>query len=193
MVDFEQGLIELTKVSTKLADELALPIILIDGPAASGKTSLAIALRNKLFKELEYAPRLIHMDDLYPGWDGLRSGSLYLTQNILMPLRLGKAASWQIWDWENNQRGGSDPGNGFREFSGNQLIIIEGCGALSRANSELVNFRVWVDADYSSRKERFRARDQGKFDDQWHNWSVQEQEFYVEENSVALADLGITN
>ena len=52
------------------------PIILVDGRTGSGKTTFAAALQNRLFQKGESAPRVIHMDDLYEGWDGLQAGVL---------------------------------------------------------------------------------------------------------------------
>ncbi|MEY3662995.1 MAG: hypothetical protein RI919_511, partial [Actinomycetota bacterium] len=62
-----------------LVDEgVQTPIVLIDGRAGSGKSTLANALQRRLFKDGETLPRLIHMDDLYPGWGGLAAGAEYL-------------------------------------------------------------------------------------------------------------------
>ena len=64
------------------------PIILVDGRTGSGKTTFAAALQNRLFQKGESAPRVIHMDDLYEGWDGLQAGVDYLIRQILSPLPL---------------------------------------------------------------------------------------------------------
>jgi uridine kinase len=194
MQDFHQAIAAITKQVVSLVDKNPTPIVLIDGRAASGKSSLAAAIKNQLFKELEQAPKIIHMDDLYPGWEGLIAGSHYLNQQILQPLKLGKTAGWQIWDWEKNQRGRSaEPGNGWREFSGGTPLIVEGCGALSRVSSGLADYRIWLEADSTSRNQRWLERDGEKFNDFWHIWAAQEDEFYQQEKSKQLADLVIEN
>ncbi len=194
MQDFHQAITAITKQVVSLVDKSPTPIIVIDGRAASGKSSLAAALKNVLFKELEQAPRVVHMDDLYPGWEGLQLGSFYLNQQILQPLSLGKAAHWQLWDWELNQRGrGDEPGNGWREFEGGTPLIIEGCGALSRVSSELADFRIWIEADQQLRHQRWLERDGEKFNEFWNIWAAQEDEFYQQEKSRQLADLVIEN
>ena len=194
MQDFHPAITAITKQVVSLVDQTATPIILIDGRAASGKSSLASALKNALFKELEQAPRLIHMDDLYPGWEGLQLGSFYLNQQILQPLRQGKTAHFQIWDWESGQRGKSgEPGNGWREFSGGTPLIVEGCGSLSRTASELAHYRIWIEADQEERHRRWLDRDGEKFNDFWHVWAAQEDEFYQQQNSKQLADLVLEN
>jgi len=194
MQDFHQAVTAITKQVVGLVDKNPTPIILIDGRAASGKSSLAAQLKNVLFKELEQAPRLIHMDDLYAGWEGLQLGSFYLNQQILQPLTAGKAAHWQLWDWQEGERGRADePGNGWREFSGGTPLIVEGCGAISRVSSELADFRVWIEAPKDLRHARWLERDGEKFNDFWHTWAAQEDEFYQQEKSKHLADLVVEN
>ncbi len=194
MQDFHQAIAAITKQVVSLVDKNPTPIVLIDGRAASGKSSLAAALKNQLFKELEQAPRLVHMDDLYPGWEGLVAGSHYLNQQILQPLKQGKTASWQLWDWEQAQRGRSDePGNGWREFAGGTPLIVEGCGSLSRVSSGLADYRVWIETEKQVRHQRWLDRDGEKFNEFWHIWAAQEDEFYQQEKSLQLADLVIEN
>ena len=194
MRDFHQAVTAITKQVVSLVDKNPTPIILIDGRAASGKSSLAADLKNALFKELEQAPRLIHMDDLYPGWEGLQLGAFYLNQQILQPLSNGKTANWQLWDWQKAERGRADePGNGWREFAGGTPLIVEGCGALSRVSSELAHLRVWIEAPKELRHARWIERDGEKFNDYWHIWAAQEDELYQQEKSKQLADLVIEN
>jgi uridine kinase len=185
---------DLLQAALDLKDKVPTPIILIDGKAAAGKTSLANQLAESVFQTDKQLPKIIHMDDLYPGWEGLRAGSHYLIQNILVPLAAGKAASWQIWDWELGTRGNSaEPGNGWREFDGGNLLIVEGCGSLSRQARELANLGVWVEGELQERKERFSKRDSTVFDEFWGIWAAQEDEFYQEEKSELLADYRISN
>ncbi|QKJ24740.1 ATP-binding protein [Aquiluna borgnonia] len=194
MQDFHQGLDTITKRVLSLVEKKLTPVILIDGRAASGKSSLAKELKNRLFKELEQAPRVIHMDDLYPGWEGLEAGSHYLVRQILSPLAKGEIAHWQIWNWEQSKRGNpAEPGDGHREFEGGTPLIVEGCGALSRASSELADLRIFLEADDQLRKQRWQERDQGRFDDYWAIWAAQEDVFYQQEKSESLAEIRLTS
>ena len=194
MQSFHQGLDAITKQVLALVEKKLTPVILIDGRAGSGKSYLAAELAERLYKELEVAPRLVHMDDLYPGWEGLRAGSNYLNQQILTPLSLGKVPSWQIWDWEAGSRGAkAEPGNGWREFAGGIPLIVEGCGCLSKSASELADLRVWIESDHQTRRARLIERDGEKFDEFWPSWIAQEDEFYQVEKSQNLAEIIIAN
>lgn len=170
-----------------------LPIVLIDGRAASGKSQFAKDLAEAYFQIDHQAARTIHMDDLYPGWNGLAEGSVYMLTNILLPLANSRSANWQVWNWRKNHRGAEEPGNGRREFIGGTLLIVEGCGAISRLSRENSDFQIWIDANDADRKSRFSARDGGKFDEYFGIWSAQEDEYYEREKSKQLAQLIVRN
>ena len=164
------------------------PIILVDGRTGSGKTTFAAALQNRLFQKGESAPRVIHMDDLYEGWDGLQAGVDYLIRQILSPLGRREGASWQEYDWAAGERAGT-----WREFRGGTPLIIEGVGSLSRVAAEQADFTVWLEADQAVRQARISTRQaEGDGDGSWFAmWSAQEADFYAREKSDEIADLVI--
>lgn len=190
---YRQGLEFALNRVLALQESGKLPIVLIDGRAASGKSQFAKDLYEAYFQVDKQAARVIHMDDLYPGWNGLAEGSVYLLTNILLPLANSRSANWQVWNWRENHRGAEEPGNGRREFAGGTLLIVEGCGSISRLSSTNSDFQIWIDADDAARKERFSKRDSGKFDEYFGIWSAQEDEYYEREKSNQLAELIIKN
>lgn len=193
MLGFDAGVAKACTLLTELASRKQA-ICLIDGRAGSGKSLFAKELSECFFASERQAARVIHMDDLYPGWEGLQAGARYLNEFILSPLSRGKTAYWQVWDWEKGVRGADDePGNGRREFSGETPLIIEGCGSLSRLSSEHADIRIWIEADMDVRRKRFSERDDGRFDEFFGIWAAQEDEFYQAESSPSLADLTISN
>ena len=159
------------------------PIILIDGRAGSGKSTFAESLQQQLFRDGESAPRVIHMDNIFEGWDGLALGSDYLVRFILNPLSRRETASWQDWSWVKNQR------SSWREFSGGTPLIFEGCGSLTERSKEHADISIWLEASEKTRRERWiqRERHLEKFD----FWAAQELDFYAREKSQSLADLVI--
>jgi adenylate kinase family enzyme len=162
-------------------DGVQTPIVLIDGRAGSGKSTLADALQRQLFKDGETLPRLIHMDDLYPGWNGLAAGAEYLQRFILGPISQRTTAHWQLFDWVAGER------VEWREFSGGTPLIVEGCGALNSQSAEFAQFKVWVETPEDVRHERWLAREGN--DDHWAAWAAQELDFYAREKSQALAEI----
>jgi uridine kinase len=159
------------------------PIILIDGRAGSGKSTFAESLQQQLFRDGESAPRVIHMDNIFEGWDGLALGSDYMVRFILQPLARRETASWQDWSWVKNQR------SSWREFSGGTPLIVEGCGSLTERSKEHADISIWLEASEETRRERWiqRERHLEKFD----FWAAQELDFYAREKSQSLADLVI--
>ena len=158
------------------------PIVLIDGRSASGKTTFAEQLQSALFKDGETLPRVVHMDDLYDGWNGLQAGHDYLLRYVLGPVTARKRASWQEYDWYKGER------DRWREFEGGTPLIIEGCGSLSAAAAEQADLKVWLEVDDETRHERWLERDSHKYDEQWPIWAAQELDFIAAEHSPDLAD-----
>ena len=157
------------------------PIILIDGRAGSGKSTFAESLQQQLFRDGESAPRVIHMDNIFEGWEGLALGSDYMVRFILQPLARHETACWQDWSWVKNQR------SSWREFSGGTPLIVEGCGSLTERSKEHADISIWLEASEETRRERWiqRERHLEKFD----FWAAQELDFYAREKSQSLADL----
>jgi uridine kinase len=160
------------------------PIVLVDGRSASGKSTFAAALQNRLFQLGESAPRVIHMDSLYNGWSGLQDGHDYLLRFILTNVRAGKRANWQEFDWAAGARTGP-----WREFEGGTALIVEGCGALSSATAEFAQLTIWLETDAAIRKQRWDAREPTSHEEFWPVWAAQEEEFYAREKSAEIADL----
>jgi uridine kinase len=157
------------------------PIVLIDGRAGSGKSTFAESLQQQLFRDGESAPRVIHMDNIFEGWEGLSLGSDYLVRFILNPLSRRETASWQDWSWVKNER------SSWREFSGGTPLIVEGCGSLTERSKEHADICIWLEASEETRRQRWlnRERHLDKFD----FWAAQELDFYAREKSQSLADL----
>ena len=192
-LDFDSGVQLALEHLSRLEDSGATGTVLIDGRAGSGKSLFAKTLLEEFFRKHQFQPKLIAMDDLYPGWEGLIAGSSYLLEQILLPRSSGQAANWQIWDWETNRRGGKDAGNGMRLMEPGTQLIIEGCGSISASTAPLATMRIWIESPLEVRRSRYSNRDGGMFDDYFGIWSAQEDEFYQTHKSNQLADFRILN
>ena len=194
LLSYENALVSVHSKLEILIQTKNTAIVLIDGRAGSGKSRFTSQLADLIFTSETQLPKLIHMDDLYPGWNGLRAGSAYLNRSILHPIAAGKHANWQVWDWELGQRGAAhEPSNGWRSFEDGNLVLVEGCGAVSLVSSELADLTIWIESTAKTRKKRFSSRDQGKHDPYWETWAIQEDEFYQQEQSSELCKIWIEN
>lgn len=151
--------------------------MLVDGQSGSGKTTLARELAREL------GAKLVHLDAIYPGWGGLEVGSAMVRTNILDPENPG----WRRWDW--NTRGPAE----WHKLKPRKALVVEGSGALSKANRELATFAVWIELDQAERKRRALARDGPGYLDRWDRWAAQEHAFYARERPDLLADVILDN
>ena len=55
-------------------------VVAVDGPSGAGKTTLTRELRRRLD-----GPPVIHLDAVYPGWDGLAQTPAILHDHVLAP------------------------------------------------------------------------------------------------------------
>lgn len=138
-------------------------VVAIDGRAGSGKSSLA-----QLVAPLLGNAPVVHMDDLYPGWDGLAAGVEILDHDVLAPLRSGRTGRYRRYDWHAGAPAGT------HEVPAARFVLVEGCGCTAGDASGLVDVRVWVDAPEADRRRRGESRTEGGFDGHWDRWARQE-------------------
>ena len=140
------------------SDKLGVHVVTIDGYSGSGKSTLAAALAR-----LVNGWQVLHLDDWYPGWDGLAAGAR-IARRIAADLRGGRASSYEVWDWEAGETGATirvplAP------------TIIEGCGAIE-AEADLA---IWIaDPGEDERRSRALARDGQTYAPHWRRWAEQD-------------------
>ena len=149
------------------------PVLLIDGRSGSGKSTLAEQIAPAL------RAQLVRLDDIYPGWSGLAAASQHVHDFVLAPTN----PRWQQWDWQNDRPGP------WHDLDPSRPLVIEGVGALTRANRALATFAVWLERDPETRKRLALARDGAVFAANWDAWASQEDEFIEREHPRGLADI----
>jgi len=162
-----------------------MTVILIDGPSGSGKTQLSLRMQRGWVGA--DVPTVIHLDEIYPGWDGLEEASTEIAEHLLEPLRAGLPGRWRRYDWVLGEKAE------WHTVDAEHPLVIEGCGSLSRRNAALADLRIWVEADDAERKRRALARDGELFAREWERWDRQWQAFVAREDPRALATFVVPN
>ncbi len=152
-------------------------LVCIDGPAGSGKTTLADAVAS-----LAPGTTVVHMDDLYDGWDGLPRVAEQLA-GLLAPLARGETGSYRRYDWLAGHYAESvtvTPGD---------LLVVEGVGSGVARVAHLTTALAWVEAAEGVRLRRGLARDGEAMRPQWERWQVAEQALFARDRIQERADL----
>ena len=151
-------------------------LVCVDGPAGSGKTTLADTLGR-----LEGAP-VLHTDDLLDGWDGLATLPAALA-GLLDPLADGRPGRAPRYDWHAGR------------FSGEvvvepvPLLVVEGVGAGSLPAAGRATVLVWVEAPYDLRMRRGLDRDGEVFAPHWDSWAAAEAAHFADHRTRERADV----
>lgn len=161
----------------------ATRVIAIDGPSGAGKSSLSQSLATLL-----QAP-IIHLDEIYEGWNGLGQIGLQLREWVIDALATDRDPSWRPWDWDNDVR--SDQ---WQHVARGEFLVIEGCGAGGAEIADATSLLIWVDAPRSELDTRLRARG----DWLWYQphrelWLAQEADTHARNGARDRADAIVFN
>ena len=157
-----------------LAESSARPVVLIDGGAGSGKTTLARQLADHW--PTADVVQVVSLDELYPGWGGLAAGASAVPDLI-------RGGGFRTWDWRRNA-----PGD-WRRLDPARPLVVEGCGAITAASKALAGLAVWLELDEAARRHRALARDGAEFAAHWDDWAAQEALHWSSDKPRELADL----
>jgi uridine kinase len=156
-------------------------VIAVDGPSGAGKTDFADELVERLRPDNEV--QILHLDDIYPGWDGLTQAVADLHDHVLAPLAGGKHAAYRRWDWEHDRYGE------WHGLAATDLLLVEGVGSGALPGWRLESALIWLEAD---RQERFRRgieRDGESYLPHWRRWAAQEEVLFSVDGTRNRADL----
>lgn len=160
-------------------------LILVDGPAGSGKTTLAERVSRALRDGAESSEvPVIHGDDIYEGWTGLGTMWPILGERILEPLARGEDAAFRRWDWERGERG-----EDVKVAAGAPFLVIEGVGVAQRAARPYASLVIYVDAPWRVRLLRGIGRDGEWTRGEWERWQAAEEPFLAAEGIREVADV----
>ncbi len=127
-------------------------VITIDGPAGSGKTTLALILLERC---LEVGPSYtIHMDELYEGWGSTMTPTLTSKlKSILEGVVSGKKIDFTPFNWIEKSLGNPI------SVQAPKFLIIEGVGAGQSAIRKFVSLAIWIEVPQDVGLARVLERD----------------------------------
>ena len=152
-------------------------LVCIDGPAGSGKTTLATDI-------LALAPgtTLVHVDELVAGWRGLPTVQQPIGA-LLAELARDRPGTWRRFDW---------PTDSYAEehtVEPTGLLVLEGCGSGGRDWARWTHVLVWMEATDAVRLRRGLARDGEHMREQWLRWMDDEAAVFAREETRSRADV----
>jgi uridine kinase len=169
-----------------LCSKSARPIITIDGPAGAGKTTLARDLFLAL--SINQSVRVIHMDDLYDGWENGLSESLTSTLSyIVTSHRAGASYDISRFNWEKSEF--EAPQN----WNSTDLLILEGVGSGQSAIRKYVDASIWIGIDPLKGLERVINRDGEKVAHEMRRWLISQDAHFTRESTLEESDFVLTS
>ena len=151
-------------------------LVCVDGPAGSGKTTLATELASAA------AAPLIHTDDLIEGWDGL-PGLPATLEALFGQLAQDRPGEVPHYDWDAGR---------FTEPHTQEpvpLLVVVGVGSGTLPAARWATVLVWVDAPYDLRMHRGLERDGEAFAPHWTAWAEAEARHFAEQRTRERADV----
>ena len=156
----------------------------IDGPAGSGKTTLARRIENSFPNQ---SVEVIHMDDLYNGWEDALSPQLTktLVNQILIPISEGKPFGYRKYDWLNKKFGE------LQSIKAPDLLILEGVGSGQKAARKFLDHLIWIDIEMEVGLQRVLGRDGDYLETEMRVWQLRESEHFRIDNTRDCATIRV--
>lgn len=154
-------------------------LVCLDGPAGSGKTTVA----GRLAAALGEAATLVHLEDLYAGWT-LTGAVARLRAGVLRPLAEGRPGAFHRYDWVAARFASEATTVPVRP-----VLLVEGCGSSPRCLDPWTTLRIWVEAPPELRVARGLARDGADVEPLWRRWQGTEAAEFAREGTRGRADL----
>lgn len=156
-------------------------IVTIDGPAGSGKTYLAHELAGAI-REQSLTVEVIHMDDLYNGWDDALTATLSATLSDIIRQSSSLEIAYRVFDWKLNTFGE------VKSISTPDVLILEGVGSGQSAIRSSTSLSIWIEVSPELGLKRVLERDGDSVAPFMDQWQFNQNSHFLRENTKSAAD-----
>jgi len=158
----------------------------IDGPAGAGKTTFAAKLEAEL--SVDGTVRVIHMDDLYNGWENALSNPLAEILDRISTAHIAgrdfviKIFNWHTMAFDREER-----------ITPTDYLIIEGVGAAQQIVRETGAITYWLDIEPEIGLQRVLDRDGAHFEAQMRQWQVDQDKHFARDETRENCEFKLTS
>ena len=154
-------------------------VVLIDGPAGAGKTTLA-----EIISTIFTSVTTVHMDDLYDGWNTPLNSDLYsrIQLQILKPHLNSESSSYEVYDWAERSF------HSKKQLPVRKILVVVGVGSAGIENRKLADLIVFIDVSPELGLNRVLKRDGLELSNEMQGWQVMETEHFENDGTKRAAD-----
>ena len=157
-------------------------LVAVDGPAGSGKTTLAAALA-EVARAAGLTVTVVPTDDVLRGWDGLDELGPRLLAEVVAPLLTGRDGAYRRYDWHARDLAESVA------VPVVDLVVLEGVGSGHLGYADTIAALAWVEAPPVLRRARGLARDGEALAPYWDAFVPDEDRLHARERTRERADV----
>ena len=158
-----------------------MSLIAIDGRAGAGKTTLAA----KFFEELsvDKSVQVIHMDDLYNGWNNALDERLTKILELIVNAHHNIVAfEIEIFNWNSMSFDSKE------EINPVDILILEGVGAGQKVVRDAGATLYWLDIDAEVGIQRVLNRDGNQIASQMKQWQIAQEIHFMRDKTRENAE-----
>jgi uridine kinase len=154
-------------------------VVVIDGPAGAGKTTLAEIISTNFT-----SVNTVHMDDLYEGWNSPLNPALYsrIQMQILAPHLNSESSAYDVYDWAERSFQSK------KQLPIRKILVIEGVGSAGLANRKFADLIIFIEVSPELGFNRVLRRDGLKLSNEMQGWQVMETEHFENDGTKRAAD-----
>ena len=158
-----------------------MSLIAIDGRAGAGKTTLAASFYEELSADKTVA--VIHMDDLYDGWENALGERLTQTLESIVKSHQSKVAfEIDIFNWQSMSFDSK------RVIHPVDILILEGVGAGQKVVRDAAATLYWLDIDAEVGIQRVLNRDGNQIASQMKQWQIAQEIHFLRDKTRENAE-----